>query len=298
LPPLSRLFPSRYTPVDDLPSREASLRTQSPIPSSFGFQQPHRRQFVELDPVDSIIHTSPERMSAPLADGSESAKTEERPKSKPPNVHILAAGASGLPTPVSIAQATPPPPGPAPSLRVGDIITEAPTSDVDSHSAGSHGGALKLELVRMLGQGAFSSVWAAKDVSGKIGNLEVVRKSSLRRSLSKSRKGSLRRKQGSLRKKVEGAVPKMQVDDGTLGEHERLGSEDSVNSWFKEREERLGRGRFDEGQSRNTDNGRLVALKMTDRSFCDSDGRTRVSFVREVEVLKVNVLIPPEAAQI
>lgn len=186
-----------------------------------------------------------------------------------------------MPTPISMKQTSPPSSDPAPALKVGDIITEAPVSEVDPHNADEHDGALRLELVRTLGQGAFSSVWLARDVSGRIGGLEIVRKSSLKRSLSKSsahRTGSIRRKTGSLRKKVDGAVPKVRFDDAeSFGHGERLGSEDSLNGWFKEGEDR---GRTEGG------GGRLVALKMTDRTLCDKDDRTRVSFIREVEVLK------------
>lgn len=47
-----------------------------------------------------------------------------------------------------------------------------------------------------------------------------------------------------------------------------------------------------DGNGAATRAGRLVALKLTDKSLCDRDDRTRVSFVREVEVLKVSLYIP------
>ena len=96
-----------------------------------------------------------------------------------------------------------------------------------------------------------------------------------------------------MRRKIEGALPK--VGAGEFGE--RVG-EEGVGLWFRERERSdggeesrqrtssgsvSGKERDREGQ----EEGRLVALKMTDRSLCDRDDRTRVSFVREVEVLKV-----------
>ncbi len=34
--------------------------------------------------------------------------------------------------------------------------------------------------------------------------------------------------------------------------------------------------------------GRLVAVKMMNRALCDVNDRTRISFVREVEVLRVS----------
>lgn len=269
------------------------------MPNSVSFEHHDRRQFVELREEDHVVRTtSPERISRLLPVPSESVppepqKHEEKPKPKILNVSIPpATGSSSLPTPVSISQTTPPPTGPAPVLHIGDIITEASVSDIDSHSVGEHDGALKLELLRTLGQGAFSSVWLAKDVSGRVGSLEIVRRSSLRRSMSKSslNKGSLRRKKGSVRRKIEGAVPKVLLGDGkSFGEGERLGSHNDLNEWFKEKEEGLGRGRVDEAREKKAGMGRVVALKMTDRSLCDRDDRTRVSFVREVEVLKVGL---------
>ena len=67
-------------------------------------------------------------------------------------------------------------------------------------------------------------------------------------------------------------------------ETESVGSEENVSLWFTKR---------GDGTSESRDKeGRLVALKMTDRSLCDRDDRTRVSFVREVEVLKVRAFLP------
>lgn len=237
---------------------------------------PPTRQFVELREEDHAVRTSPEQISRPLPDvPTEQPKHDEKPRPKLLSVQIpLEAGSSSLPTPVSISQTTPPPPGPAPVLRAGDIVSE---TQADSQSNEEHEEVLKLELLRALGQGAFSSVWLAKDVSGRVGSLEVVRKSSLRRSMSKSslKKGSIRRKKGSMRRKIEGAVPKVQLEDSEcLGEGERLGGENSLGEWQKK-----------------VQAGRVVALKMTDRSLCDRDDRTRVSFVREVEVLKVRLYL-------
>lgn len=275
--------------MDDLPSHEGYVKGHPPIPDPLS---PKRRQFVDIREEGRIAQTdSPEDLSRPLPDVPHGPTLhEDRSQLKTLNVLIPpAAGTASLPTPISISQASPPPTGPAPALRAGDIVSEAPTKDVDRHSEDEHDGALRLELLRTLGQGAFSSVWLARDVSGRVGSLEVVRKSSLRRSMSKSsmRKGSLKRKKSSLRKRIEGAVPKVQLEDGeSFGEGERLGSQGSLHEWFKEQDERLGRGRGDEDNPTRRDLGRVVALKMTDRSLCDRDDRSKVSFVREVEVLK------------
>ena len=100
-----------------------------------------------------------------------------------------------------------------------------------------------------------------------------------------------------MRRKIEGALPK--VGAGEFGE--RVG-EEGVGLWFRERERERERSDGGEESRQRTpsgsvsgkerdregqEEGRLVALKMTDRSLCDRDDRTRVSFVREVEVLKV-----------
>lgn len=219
----------------------------------------------------------------------DASTTEGKPWPKALNVLIPpAAGPSSLPTPIAIAQASPPPPGPAPVLHLGDIITETAVSTLDAHSVDEHDAVLKLELIRTLGQGAFSSVWLALDVSDRVENLEIVRKSSLKRSMSKSnRKGSLR-KQRSAKKKIEGAVPQVRLDgsDG-LEEGARVGSVEGLSALYKDAEYRSARSEEYSGMDNPQRDGRVVALKMTDRSLCERDDRTRVSFVREVEVLKV-----------
>lgn len=215
---------------------------------------------------------------------------------------LPSVGSTSYPTPVAVTRPhareivasplsmTPPMPIPAPKLRPGDVIEE-PTQPGDSEfGVVSSKPILQLVLVRTLGQGAFSSVWLARDESGQVGKLEVVRKSSLKRQ--KSKRGSLRRSgTGSIRRRakrasvssddghsgtempVEGTVPKFPLlSDSASDGHLAMGGS-------------TGTGADDRSPSRA---GRLVALKMTDISLCDRDDRTRVSFIREVEVLKVN----------
>ena len=178
-------------------------------------------------------------------------------------------------------------------LRPGDVIVE-PTEDNETESESK----LRLVLVKTLGQGAFSSVWLARDETGRVSKLEVSRKNSLKRQMSK--RGSLRRSgtgAGSLRRRnkrasessedgsnagmtedekvLDGTVPKIKVT-------EEEGSDGRVRSVLKFRARSISAGRGEEASV-----GRLVALKMTDKSLCDKDDRTRVSFIREVEVLKV-----------
>ncbi|KAL6308682.1 kinase-like domain-containing protein [Sparassis latifolia] len=121
---------------------------------------------------------------------------------------------------------------------------------------------LELELVRRLGQGAFSSVWLACDVKGQLGAFELSRKTSLLRSKSE-RRGRAR--------KVDGLRPKTKLDEQNDG-MKRVRKE-----W---------NGDASAVVVKESNAGRLVAVKMTERSMCEKNSRTRVSFVREVEVLR------------
>ncbi|KAI0668409.1 kinase-like domain-containing protein [Trametes maxima] len=122
---------------------------------------------------------------------------------------------------------------------------------------------LTLELVKPLGTGTFSSVWLARDTKGELGALELVRKSSLARSKS-FRRGRGRVIDGT-RPKRRRAVKDREASDST-----------QVLSPGEEPAKTLD----------NAKTGRLVAVKMTERSMCDANSRSRVSFVREVEVLR------------
>ncbi|TCD67992.1 hypothetical protein EIP91_011661 [Steccherinum ochraceum] len=119
-----------------------------------------------------------------------------------------------------------------------------------------------LELVRTLGQGAFSSVWLAQDVNNQLSQFELTRKSSLLRSRSLNR---------GRRKRLEGTKP-LVIKKKSSGDTSLYLSEDSV-----------GPGRPKEAGGKG---GRLVAVKLTDRKLCETNDRSRVSFVREVEVLR------------
>lgn len=153
--------------------------------------------------------------------------------------------------------------------------------------------ALQLVLVRTLGQGAFSSVWLARDESGEVAQLEVVRKSSLKRQKSKA---------GSLRRSGTGSIKRRANRTSEGSEDGHSGSERAVEGTvpkFSLLAESSSDGQLNvrgsttaDGNGAATRAGRLVALKLTDKSLCDRDDRTRVSFVREVEVLKVSLYIP------
>jgi len=216
-----------------------------------------------------------------------------------PSSRAIETGSSEFPTPLAVPNTqvpqlvqspmsmTPPATVPAPVLRPGTVIIEPSGAD-DQESDMAASSKLQLVLMKTLGQGAFSSVWLARDETGRVGRLEVVRKNSLKKqrskqgSLRRSGTGSIRRRanrasegsedwQSGLDRAVEGTVPKIRVPSESTSDG-RLGIDGAAigHAAGLERE----------------DMGRVVALKMTDRALCDRDDRTRVSFIREVEVLK------------
>ena len=145
------------------------------------------------------------------------------------------------------------------SLHPGSIISAC---EDDSSTS--------LTLLRTLGQGSFSSVWLACDVSGTLEQVVLSRKASIRRLKSAASDGIVRRKssrRSTQRPNVSGTKP-WKIGSGTPS---------SVNNSapVKNTSDRL---------ELNEPGGRLVAVKLTDRAI---DDRTRVSFIREVEILRV-----------
>ena len=145
------------------------------------------------------------------------------------------------------------------------------------------GDEVPFELVKPLGQGAFSSVWLARDVEDRL-------LPSLARTISKGQRQK-RRKSASMAKKLEeyvrGIKPRVKVegsDPGVLDEMDGKGAcwpdspQASRSNSFTSREPMC-------------KPGRVVAVKMMERSLCDANDRTRISFVREVEVLRVSCSI-------
>ncbi|KAI0927963.1 hypothetical protein AcW2_004128 [Taiwanofungus camphoratus] len=287
LPPLSRFFPSRrrYNTADDvLPSQ--------PISSA-------RRGFLELDTV-ARPHAYPGTpVYAETFSASPSDDSSDTPR--------LASDASSMPTPLPLpdehrrtsyiashadpkpAPLAPPPPSLPSPLEPGTVISSA---------------SLSLQLERVLGRGAFSSVWLARDVKGQLGALELSRRTSLLRSKSEKR-GRARRIEGT-RPKVNShakgrpngerhGVPMVRTGangvQGMYGSAKlREASDDSV--YLDGHEVRAdGTGGADGTHGHGAtkvagEAGRLVAVKMTERALCEKNARTRVSFVREVEILR------------
>lgn len=145
------------------------------------------------------------------------------------------------------------------------------------------GDKVPFELLKPLGQGAFSSVWLARDVDNRL-------LPPLARSLSRKQRQK-RRKSASMAKKLEefvrGIKPSVKVNGlegsgpGVLDEMDGKGA-----CWPDSPESSRSNSMISEELRYKP--GRVVAVKMMDRSLCDSNDRTRISFVREVEVLRVS----------
>ena len=145
------------------------------------------------------------------------------------------------------------------------------------------GDKVPLKLLRPLGEGAFSSVWLARDVEDRL-------LPPLARSASKMQR-QRRRKSASMAKRFEelvrGIKPSAKVRSlegsgpGVLDEMDGKGA-----CWPDSPKARRTSSMNSEKPSCGP--GRVVAVKMMDRSLCDANDRTRISFVREVEVLRVS----------
>ena len=274
LPPLSRFFPSRHTSIDD------------------ALQQSLTRTFADYD----LSHddTSAEETPRPdnatpriLTTGQNPVQSFIPETGLPPNGISLNTPSSlsiGMfPTPFSSRPGSEyepsPPPLATPRLshprRLSRESHQVSTNNKSLHpgsiiSACEDDSSTSLTLLRTLGQGSFSSVWLACDVSGTLEQVVLSRKASIRRLKSAASDGIVRRKssrRSTQRPNVSGTKP-WKIGSGTPS---------SVNNSapVKNTSDRL---------ELNEPGGRLVAVKLTDRAI---DDRTRVSFIREVEILRV-----------
>ncbi|XP_006458592.1 hypothetical protein AGABI2DRAFT_183603 [Agaricus bisporus var. bisporus H97] len=283
---LSRIFPSRYTAYND--------------------DESTGKHFVELDaPAGSSTlplpsSTNPYRLPTPP------------PPSPTPPRHLSLPDDEQTPRPThlepaytSFAVPEPPYVDPSPGCVITSnppCISNPPNPTLTPESSTSK---TQLQLIRPLGQGAFSSVWLAHDKSlipltfqSKQSVRELRRKASIASrwsfseglygisnsnngsAISLSRKSSLGDKYGKpleresslrmrrLKARVRGTTP---VGFGTRYVDERHGE--------------MG---IKELSPRNSQKGRLVAVKLTPRkpAVVREEERTRVGFVREVEILK------------
>ena len=148
------------------------------------------------------------------------------------------------------------------------------------------GDEVPFELVKPLGQGAFSSVWLARDVEDRL--LPPLARSASKKQRQKRRKSASMAKR--LEEYVRGIKPSVRVNGlegsgpGVLDEMDGKGA-----CWPDSPE--ASRSNSTTSKEAMYKPGRLVAVKMMDRSLCDTNDRTRISFVREVEVLRVSYCV-------
>lgn len=138
-------------------------------------------------------------------------------------------------------------------------LTSGPVEFAEGVIIGSE---VPFRLIRLLGVGAFSSVWLARDIHQKLGIVGGRPKMPFRKS---------DRTIHGLRPPASTCVKGNQISRST-------------SVYFRARNMADGDKPYTQDDH---DHGRLVALKMMDRTLCDTDNRTRISFMREVEILRV-----------
>ncbi|KAH7340107.1 kinase-like domain-containing protein [Rhizoctonia solani] len=147
---------------------------------------------------------------------------------------------------------------------------------------------VKLRLINQLGVGAFSCVWLAEDEQGSLAaggdrrghsTSEAKRRRDRRmHGLRPSALGAKMNGAGNGEKADEFKAKGIELRDATRGR-------DVIRTQSPLLVEPSHVATFDTPDE-NSAPGRLVAVKMMDRALCDVNDRTRISFVREVEVLR------------
>jgi protein-serine/threonine kinase len=142
---------------------------------------------------------------------------------------------------------------------------------------------IKLTYLRCIGKGAFSSVWLARDDSGGFSHDQQPHERRPSESVARRPRD---RKMDGLKPTHPGATlsfstPRLSAlplvshdqirDDRSQGPDSALANDGAPN--------------LDDVSKP----GRLVAVKMMNIAVCDANDRTRISFVREVEVLRVRL---------
>jgi len=130
-----------------------------------------------------------------------------------------------------------------------------------------------LQLISLLGIGAFSNVWLARDVLRKLEHPGDRPKTDIIK-----KRAELERRRGD--RTAHGLRSPMGSSAGCA-----LGRSASVYLKAKGAVAANEENPMTQG---DLDHGRLVALKIMDRALCDTDDRTRISFMREVEILRVS----------
>lgn len=129
-----------------------------------------------------------------------------------------------------------------------------------------------LSLVKLLGRGAFSSVWLARDTEDRL--IPPGPRQRRRKSVSTARKDG---------DTLSGLRPAPQATKrlGVLNEYDGEGA--ILPDTLPEKRVRT--------MHLPGTTGQLVAVKLLDVKLCETNDRTRISFVREVEVLRVSEIV-------
>ncbi|QRV86830.1 Serine/threonine-protein kinase [Ceratobasidium sp. AG-Ba] len=154
-------------------------------------------------------------------------------------------------------------------------------------------GDVKLRLMRPLGLGAFSCVWLAEDEQGSLaagGDRRGHSTSEAKRRRDRRMHGLRPSTNGSGGEKLNGIGEK---DEVKTDRRKTLVDEDAARGREATRQQSPLLVELSPASTPGPPPmqslgppGRLVAVKMMDRALCDVNDRTRISFVREVEVLR------------
>ncbi|KAH8114183.1 kinase-like protein [Phellopilus nigrolimitatus] len=268
LPPLSRFFPSRYATDPTLEEGEEELSKHRKAGSDW--ETSFKREFLQLtEDAENSRSPSPPLSSSP----TDTKRNVSSFMTSPPPMEYLR-----LPNPHHDNAIK----------REGNIISatrgssdsgfEETISSPPALSAGTRltSGHAAVTLVRVLGEGAFSSVWLAADDGGTLASPTFPASGD-----AKSSRPGLRRKSSSWAKKgrdarLHGLRPTPPVTAGSGFSRKLLDEQDGEGA----------SAAADASFLVNDSKGRLVAVKMMNRALCDANDRTRISFVREVEVLR------------
>ncbi|OCB91114.1 kinase-like protein [Sanghuangporus baumii] len=261
LPPLSRFFPSRYAASSTLGEHdEEPLHHRT---KGTDWETNFKREFLSLSKTVPQQPPSPPLAMKPI---SPPVEHHQLPGARichgafhslpiRRETHLIGtshgSGDSGF-------EETLPGSGPYP-LLTSDTLLES--------------GSAKLKLVRPLGEGAFSSVWLATDEAGTL--VPLIDPDSRNRPETLRRKSSSWAKQGR-DKRMQGIKPSSTVSSTVPCERESGNADESVVLHEQD----------GEGAIASPENivqvakpkGKLVAVKMIDRSLCAADDRTRISF--------------------